>query len=393
MSHALRRPARLLAMATMSGAVLMAAGGVALAVSGGGYSPSDQGCSGSADANDQQGAEPGCHNMQILVRDGSGHTYAQAGTDQEAQGDNPHAADATVSPDGSAQPTGGDDGSGLTVGADTGYQPFGPDSCPLLDMILTPVYIATGGTPCTTFDPQAPAGPPSYTLTLPGGGGNGSTPDPTSGNVYFGADDNLDSGEHDAPDGKYGSKSSQDGPSDGGAINVSWQPLDSAGYSDALMALMTGNAAPLAENPVRAASLSFGACADGICAEATTVRQTLYHGGGGSGDSRNVYDYSGKQFDPYDCSSGSAHDEQQCGTGGENTWRKQEATNVYAEPGVQVYEDPDPNGSPALPEQLYPLPAAYVGTCGVTVGGGGLTAPDSPVTNSAGQVSVDPAGC
>jgi hypothetical protein len=319
MLHTHRRSARLLAMVATSGAVILAGGGIALAVSGGGYSPSDQGCSNAADANDQQGAESGCHNMQILVRDQSGHTYAQAGTDQQAQGDNVHGADATVSPDGSAQPTGGDDGSGVTVGTDTGYQPFAPGSCALLDLLLTPVYIATGGTPCTTFEPQAPTGPPTVTFSGPTNSGNGTTPDLTSGNVYFGADDNLDTGEHDSPDGKYGSKTSQDGPSDGGAIQFSWQPLDAQGYLDALAALQSGNAAPLAENPVRVANAGFGACADGICAEATTKQQTLYQGGGGAGSSRNVYDYSNKKFDPEGCSSGSPQDEQQCGPGGENT--------------------------------------------------------------------------
>lgn len=394
MRNALRRSARLLSMLFMVSGVLVAAGSVALAVSGGGYSPSDQGCSGAADANNQPGAQPGCHNFQVLVRDGSGHTYAQAGTQQEASGDNVHGADATVSPDGSARPTGGDDGSGVSVGADTNYQPFTPDSCGLFDIIFVPIDAATGGGGCTVTPTGAPGQAPSVTLIGPSNGGDGSLPDLTSGSVYLGSDDNLDTGEHDAPDGKYGSRSSQDGPSDGGAVTVSWQPLAAQGYVDVLTALLTGNAAPLAENPVRVASASFGACADGICAEATTVQQSVYQGGGGSGDSRNVYDYSGKSFDPYNCSSGSASDEQQCGPGGEQTSRRQEARNVYAEPGVQVYEDPDPNGSPALPAQLYPLPAAYVGTCGVTAGGGSFTGPaGTPVTNDAGQISVDPAGC
>jgi hypothetical protein len=74
-------------------------------------------------------------------------------------------------------------------------------------------------------------------------------------------------------------------------------------------------------------------------------------------------------------------------------YRQQEARNVYAEPGVVVYEDPDPQASPALPNQLYPLPAAYVGTCGVAAGGGAAKAPASPVTNKAGQVVVSPTGC
>ena len=70
------------------------------------------------------------------------------------------------------------------------------------------------------------------------------------------------------------------------------------------------------------------------------------------------------------------------------SWNDRVGT-VYAEPGVQVYEDPDPEGSPIGP---YPLPAAYAGTCGVVLGGGPITAPASPVTNSAGQLDVR-SGC
>jgi hypothetical protein len=59
---------------------------------------------------------------------------------------------------------------------------------------------------------------------------------------------------------------------------------------------------------------------------------------------------------------------------------------VYAEPGVQVYEDPDAQASPIGP---YPLPAVYAGTCGGIVGGGSApAAPDSPVTNDAGQIEA-----
>jgi hypothetical protein len=50
---------------------------------------------------------------------------------------------------------------------------------------------------------------------------------------------------------------------------------------------------------------------------------------------------------------------------------------------VQVYEDPNPEGSPIGP---YPLPALYVGTCGVVFGGGQVQMPASPITNGAGQV-------
>ena len=91
----------------------------------------------------------------------------------------------------------------------------------------------------------------------------------------------------------------------------------------------------------------------------------------------------------------SVKDEQACdgGPGNPHTmdqYRRAEAQHVVAEPGVVVYGDPDPQSSPIGP---YPLPAAYVGTCGVTAGGGTApAAPASPVTNSAGQVSVS-TGC
>ena len=63
---------------------------------------------------------------------------------------------------------------------------------------------------------------------------------------------------------------------------------------------------------------------------------------------------------------------------------------MYAEPGIQIYEDPDPQGSPIGPS--YPIPAFYVGTCGLIVGGGQMTMPSSPFTNKAGQFVV-PTGC
>jgi hypothetical protein len=75
---------------------------------------------------------------------------------------------------------------------------------------------------------------------------------------------------------------------------------------------------------------------------------------------------------------------------------------VYAEPGVQTYGDPDPQSSPIDPvaevakgagqpdpaPSLYPLPGVYAGTCGVVAGTPNAPAPDSPVTNHAGQVVV-----
>ncbi|HEY3703392.1 MAG TPA: hypothetical protein VGL32_14105, partial [Acidimicrobiales bacterium] len=81
-------------------ALLVAGAGMAQAVSTGGYSPSQQDCAPNADANTTQAAQPGCHNAKVNVSGADGRRYAQVGTDQEAQGDNPHAADLLVTPNG-----------------------------------------------------------------------------------------------------------------------------------------------------------------------------------------------------------------------------------------------------------------------------------------------------
>lgn len=255
--------------------------------------------------------------------------------------------------------------------------------------------------------------------------------------LYTGIDDNVDSGEHDG-EGPYSSPltdGSINGPSDGGGITVSLTPQHAT-------------ARPTAANPEGLANLSAGGCADGNCVNLTTQRQVVYQGCGAntgenqaadqcppgrSGSSRDAADYGGVQWDPYQCSSGGvqtqpasqpqADSPAECDTsptnpsptgtananGGEDYWRQQEPSQVVAEPGVQLYEDPDPQGSPATP--LYPDPAAYVGTCGVVVGGGGTSSAGdptglglipnrslslpagTPATNSAGQLDLSPTGC
>ena len=185
--------------------------------------------------------------------------------------------------------------------------------------------------------------------------------------TYLGADDNLDAGEHDGVDGKYGTSQSANGPSDGGAITTHVSPNQAT-------------TAPSVTNPVPVAGASEGSCADNVCEEVTTQQQTVYNGGK-NGQSRNVYDYSTKQWDPYNCSSGSPADEQNCHDATHrnmNDYRNGEAQYVNAEPGVQVYGDPDPQSSPIDPlyeagvtpqPTLYPLPSAYAGTCGAAANG------------------------
>jgi hypothetical protein len=387
--------------------LVMAGAGMAAAVSTGGYNPTQQDCAPNADANTTQAAQPGCHNFKLNVSDGSGRRYAQFGIGQEAQGQNAHSFDVGVAPNGQVP---GQPASGPAVGAhvDTNYQPIPPNQCGLEDIALYVVEEAAflagqGPKPCP-LDPtkwNQPAGAPTVTPTVQAGAPDGSVASLLTGvQVYLGADDNLDTGEHDGVNGQYGTQKSVNGPSDGGDIEVNWHPLQTFPWLAELMPTAKGGSpAPIAENPVPVADAGGGACADGICFGVYTAQRSLYQGGGGTNgknSSRDVYNYQGKTWDPYDCSSGDPASEQACITEGGHTmdwYRQQEAKNVYAEPGVTVYEDPDPQGSPVGPTQLYPLPAAYAGTCGVAAGGGPVQAPASPATNSAGQVVVSPTKC
>ena len=70
--------------------------------------------------------------------------------------------------------------------------------------------------------------------------------------------------------------------------------------------------------------------------------------------SRDVANYDNKQWDPESC-GGPSDSAADCGKGGIKHWSKQEGS-VHVEPGAQVYEDPNPEGSPIGP---YPLPGAY----------------------------------
>jgi hypothetical protein len=374
--------------------------GVAAAVSGGGYQPSEQDCSEWADANNFQGTEAGCHNFKLNVEDASGNRYAQFGILQEPQNENPHAADFKVNTN--------SDGGGLGVagGFNTNWEPFTPDSCGEFDIITLPIeellYLTGQSThkPCT-ITPSGQTPDPGLTPpTVSTGTPDGSIANLAQGaRLYLGADDNLDTGEHDGVHRdctglqdctpittQTPSGNSANGPSDGGAITVNWHPAEVATWL-ATLAANPGDPTPFLTNPVPVADGGFGSCADNICLGAYSRQTTLYQGG--TPGQRNVYDYSKKNWDPDPCSSGSPKDEDSCGPGGMDSWRQAEAQNVVAEPGVVVYGDPDPQSSPIGP---YPLPAAYVGTCGVTLGGGQAQAPASPATNSAGQFSVS-TGC
>jgi hypothetical protein len=82
------------------------------------------------------------------------------------------------------------------------------------------------------------------------------------------------------------------------------------------------------------------------------------------------------------------------GSGYENIvyWHKQYGA-VYVQPGLNLYEDPDPQASPLVGD-YYPIPALSLSTCGF-IFGGTATGPlhfTGAGTNSAGQIVV-PTAC
>ena len=213
--------------------------------------------------------------------------------------------------------------------------------------------------------------------------------DPATGvRLYFGADDNLDTGEHDSSS-KLG-----DGPSDGGAIEVNVLPASLIGWLDGVQ---SGGIAFLLTHPIPGADGGFGSCADGICESIQTQQRQAYAGGNPDAAPRDVSNYEGHTWDPESCAGPSdgmepdgtlttdCNDPNDPSTHRDITYWHDQNGNVYVEPGVQVFEDPNPEGSPIGP---YPLPALYVGTCGVIVGGGQVAMPASPLTNSAGQIVI-----
>jgi hypothetical protein len=202
--------------------------------------------------------------------------------------------------------------------------------------------------------------------------------------VYFGVDDNVNLGEHD------GDRQWPTGPSDGGALAVAASPDRVSGWAERIA---SGDRRYFLTHPLPA-SAGGGFCVDGPCVSVQSQRTEVFQGG--ARRSRDAADYSGKAWDPYDCSSQPGMDgPSACGGHTLRWWNQHGDGTVYAEPGVQVYQDPDAKTSPNTP--FYPVPAVYAGTCGVTAGGGAvaghaLAAPASPVTNRAGQVQVK-TGC
>jgi hypothetical protein len=382
------------------GLVLLSAG-VAAAVSGGGYDPEQQDCSANAEAySTSNSTEPGCHNFKLNVDGSDDHRYAEFGIDQQAEDQNAHS--------GMAEANAGDAGPGVATTFDTNYQPIPPGGPSEFGLFFYPADVAeclaAGGAPDTCVfrpnlpDPETPPTvTPAITPTIGTVDPDGSVAALVTGfSIYLGADDNLNTGEHDGADGleRTHTDRSVNGPSDGGALVFNWHPLEAGDWLTLFQAVLGDPEArgELLSNPVPVADAGLGMCTDGLCASAQTRKRVVYQGG--TEGERDATDYEGKEWDPAECSSASLREEEACIDAdhpeGMNAYHDDEKT-VVAQPGVQAYEDPDPSGSPL--GDPYPIPAAYAGTCGVTAGGGpGAQVPDSPVTNEAGQARLS-TGC
>ena len=350
------------------GAVLAVAG-VAAAISGGDYSPDRMDCTKGAEAYDRPNAEYGCHTLKVNVESGNTR-YAEFGINQM-----PNGANATPGLFGEGAPGSDNFPHQFCTAANSGGTNGGPGTeCGDGKGNARGIGLwIVGDLNERSLRQVLAAGGVHRTYTIKNLGDNGF-------DVEFAADDNLDGGEHDGFDGRKdtGTDGLQNGPSDGGSIGLHVRPLSPDHLPDGT------NITPFL-------MFEAGSCADGICEDVTTHKHEVYRGG--ADKDRDAADYTGKEWDPYECDGASLEGERSCDSGRKNgpkthkDWYNQEG-RVDAEPGVQVYEDPDSAASPIDPlaefldaigagdgsKPLYPLPGFYIGTCGLILQGQPLTA-------------------
>jgi hypothetical protein len=396
--------------------------GISAAVSGGGYEPDQQDCTPNANAFDATGTEAGCHNLAVNVEGGgttngnassSNPRYVEYGGNQLPNTDEPntptvlglgypgqdnaqHAGCLSVD----TNPTGGGTGTGCGsggggLGLSTTYDYWNtvqPGYTYVPVPFPDPFSLFSGKPQLGTFPVPVPnptatkvkgGSPVSPTLDTNAAGLGGSDSIVhtflTQGLlVYFGMDDNNDAGEHDGVDGQNGTSGVFNGSSDGGGMTLSITP-------------QAALAAFSATNPEGAVNYSEGECADGICSAFTTQQQTVYYGCGTNADTPCAANTPGSEpvfenkapsstQEPSDCSSGDATSET-CADGSSlNTYRSETPQQMNTEPGIQTYQDPDPQRSPALP---FGTPGIYVGTCGLFLN-------DSGGAGSPGITGQDP---
>lgn len=344
--------------------------------------------------------------------------------------DSPHAGCLSANTDGTKGGTGAPDGCGNNpngTGLEANYDYYAI-YCPAADQLpVSSTPDANGQLPalykCSADQPI---------------GQNSITPDTGKDNalnviltqgllVYVGAFDNLDNGEHDGFSSQNHTDGAINGPSDGGALLVSVVSPES--FPQWFSSLVSTGYSPT--HPEGIANASEGECADSICSEATTQQQTVYYGcydsknsststwtqngvdgatdpsnkssddkcASGTPESSNVYQNGtpASVKEVGGCNSGGpASSETACYTNqngssnpaGADGYRQSTPQQVNAEPGIQTYQDPDPQRSPALP---FGTPGLYAGTCGVYVNdGGGDGNPGLSGTLTNGAENLDP---
>ena len=398
-----------------AGAAMVLGQGVARAVSDGNYRWQNQHCAPYANAFDpgpsgggDNTSEVGCHNFTVTVSDNGGHEYFGIGFQQTP--DHEHG---TLYPVAQYVP----DQTGANVHQEDAWYDLGSKN---------------GGCQRWVYDSNNPTNPPQPSPTTPScpwmspSAPNyfrtfDAAPAPETGiRIYIGADDNLAGGEHDS------SYALQDGASDGGGSHLA---LDPRSVNPWLLAFVKNHPQYVLSHPLPAGDGGIGFCVDGVCLVAQTQRQVAYQGGnspspdpgpsnpdtypggypyqpGTNHDDtapRDAAQYNDHTYDkPMLCDSDGDH-QKYCGAGGMGYWNDQHGT-VYDEPGVQIYNDPDPDGDSG--DGIYPHPGIYIGTCGVIIGGKSRpgssvndgqgnapwTMPPSPWTTSQGQLVLS-TGC
>ncbi|MBV8979711.1 MAG: hypothetical protein JO086_02320 [Acidimicrobiia bacterium] len=424
MSFARRRSALL---ALLVAAIVLVSAGAAAAVSGGGYSQDQQDCPNNGSAwNTPPENQWGCHDVGVNLETGGTHNgdpnsantrFGEFGIDESPNVSNnpsfgavfnigdpgtpasPHSGCLAANTDGTgggkAVPGCGNNPNGLGFSSVWDYYDV---YCPATAAIPLDSIPVPDGVPALK---NCDGTPPARSSFTPDTGSQQKLDQiATQGLLlYLGANDGLDNGEHDGFSGLNNTDEAINGPSDGGAVILALTPQNA------------GNT-PTAANPEGLANFSFGACADGICFGAATQRTTVYQGCGadslkgkeakedkcskGEAQNDDVFhnDAPASTKESPNCNGGGpASSETACYTnadgssnapsskseGGADAYRQETPHNMNMEPGVQTFQDPDPNRSPAAP---IGTPGIYVGTCGVYVNdsnhtvGNGITGQD-----------------
>ena len=313
----------------------------AVAMSDGNYSPEEMGCKPEGNAFDPVNDPDGVHDpdagadhcqaARIAVGTDGNPNVLRIGLDHEepgshgfAGGHNPHHGTIYVGSPGQEI---------TTIHYGTGVQRVLPADLPLF---------GAGGDGALSDDHEMP----ELTITEPNADGLAAIDQsaPNEIHLFFGADDNLESGEHDGvpernceDDGNggltcYDNVDLANGPSDGGAVRL--------------------DLAPSAADP---AYLGVGACVDGICFNSGTGERRVYDGGRDGRvylDDATVEDYADEgDFCSYDNEGNcvrQVHDAQQ---------------DFHSRPGLNLYADPDPQDSSIGP---------FDGSTNTHVGSGGV---------------------